>query len=324
MRRLLLYLVLGIWLFLTTKFTYDVNQGDPAFVVSWKLALLTSLLAFNLPIWMIIWFRGLIKKRRKRIEESSFVKSKLNWLPKLIRFTATISILIWIVNVSIEEGNKQVAMLANNPITVESKTPEKTKQTAVGQEKYVAGEKDAFLSWITVGKKSKNPVVWKTCKEIPVYVNPGDNQYAEDDVKFVIDYVNDISGLKFVFAGTNKEPLVGSLKSKVGRVQITYDNRENFVKGFRDNHAIGIAGSTHLEGEIISGQIALYVPAMNEADETLRRNVILHEFGHLLGLGHTTTSGDIMYPETNGVEITNYNQKIIDYFVANPGCDSAN
>ena len=176
------------------------------------------------------------------------------------------------------------------------------------------------MAWIEVGAKSNNPIVWKTCNEIQVFVNTGGSPNAVDDVQFVIDYLNSLGTLNFQYAGTNEKNLIASGFKSNYQVQITYGARESFLKDWNNEAAIAVGGSFHFDKTYSSGQIAAYLPAMDDANQDLRRNVILHEFGHVLGLAHTTTEGDIMYPISTSDAATSFNQEVVDYFANNPGC----
>jgi hypothetical protein len=337
MKRIIRYIVLGIWLFASTKFTYDSNQEDPTLVGGWGLAITASVLAFNLPIWIIIFLRDIIVRRREIIEDA---QSPIN-LPvsKAKRIRTAV---VWIVVIAlgyqvVQENSSQTASLSESPqIAIGKSTTQsggKVKkyvadtnknlseaETPGLYEKIVPGSEEPFLSWSLVGEKSGNPLTWKTCKAIKIFLNTGGSSYAEEDVQFVINYLNTLGSLNFVYAGMNEKGLITDGYTNDYKIQITYGERESFPDDWNNAKAVAVGGASSINNLLTSGQIAAYLPVMDEAKQTLRRGVLLHEFGHVLGLNHTTTPGDIMYPSTSDDEVPEFNQDIVDYFANNPGC----
>jgi len=66
--------------------------------------------------------------------------------------------------------------------------------------------------------------------------------------------------------------------------------------------------------------MGIRTPAYNKANKKLRQQVLLHEFGHVLGLDHVTTKKDVMYPEASGAKVE-FNKETKAYFLAHPGCE---
>jgi predicted Zn-dependent protease len=47
--------------------------------------------------------------------------------------------------------------------------------------------------------------------------------------------------------------------------------------------------------------------------------VLLHEFGHVLGLDHVSKKNDLMSTQVSGGK-TDFNKQTKEYFLNNPGC----
>ena len=337
MKRVIRYVILGIWLVASTKFTYNSNQEDPALAVGWGLAITSSVLAFNLPIWLIIFARDRRALRRKIATGESTPADFQISKAKRIR-----TAVIWVVVIAlgyqvVQETNTQTALLAESPQVLTNKStdqsgvkttkfvPDTKKNLSKVEtpgvfEKLVPGSEEPLLSWMQVGAKSGRPLTWKTCKTIRVFLNTGGSPNAEEDVRFVIDYLNKLGTLNFSYSGTNEKILIDSGYQSDFKVQITYGDRESFSGNWSNKTAIAVGGSFSPGSVLTSGQIAAYLPAMDDAKQNLRRSILLHEFGHVLGLNHTTTEGDIMYPSTSENDVPEFNQEIVDYFANNPGC----
>ena len=84
--------------------------------------------------------------------------------------------------------------------------------------------------------------------------------------------------------------------------------------------AIGIASGQPSLTAITSGNIGIRTPAYSKSNKKLRQQVLLHEFGHVLGLDHVTTKKDVMYKEAYGTKI-DFNKETKEYFLAHPGCE---
>ena len=337
MKRNLRYIFLGLWLIASTKFTYDANQDDPALVIGWGTAITSSVLAFNLPVWLFISARD-----RKRIRRQNALGEYIAPDPELLKRKRIRKALVWVLVIAlgyqvVQETNTQTALLSEAPPVsigktssltpsansrnISSKVKNNSKATAPQLfEEIVPGPEDPYLSWTQVGAITGNPVIWKTCNPIKVYVNAGGSPYATEDVQFVIDYLNSLGTLTFEYAGTNEKEIATSGFKSDYTVQITYGPRESFSGDWNRKEAIAVGGSVIFNNVYTSGQIAAYLPAMDQASKQLREDIILHEFGHVLGLMHTTTVGDIMYPSASGEAKPTFNQTITDYFANNPGC----
>lgn len=318
-RRTLRFALLAGWLYLTTTYTHSVDQQDANASNGWDVAIVASVLAFNLPIWIFLYRRHRKNSKAESQPEESWGDSPFAKILKVSLSLLLLTVIVAKVVDNYDEIQQELldANVASNPyIFVETS---KTSKSALAGDVVVRGEEDPVLTWSMVGKKSGDPVVWRTCKPIEVYVNPASSPFAIDDVKIVIDYINLVTALNFKFAGTNDERLKSNFQP-TNVVQIVYDNRSNFPTEFRNNEAIGLAVANIVDKDLVNGQIAFYLPEIDDTSENTRRKVVFHEFGHIIGLGHTTGKDDLMSPTVNEDGELGLNETVLAFFKDNPGC----
>lgn len=339
--------ILGFWLILSTRLIYNFSQDDTALKLGLGKSLVKSVLLFNLPIWLFLIANSIHHSRKH------FGKTELkDFITRTTHSKFLISVFIWIVvtliGTQVLDGVQgQAALLQDShprqsvkltptptPTAVKAKADTINEEPQIGKvapkitapakpepiETTVPGAQGEYLTWTEVGENSGKPLVWKTCEPIKVFLNTGGSPYAEADVRTAIGYINKMGRISFVFAGTNKQMLTTRATLGDYKVQVTYGPRDSFPNAWNTANALAMAGVAHSANEYVAGQVAVYLPAMDAANQQIRSDVILHEFGHLLGLNHTTTKGDIMYPSTSDDVAPVFNPEVLDYFAKNPGC----
>jgi predicted Zn-dependent protease len=70
---------------------------------------------------------------------------------------------------------------------------------------------------------------------------------------------------------------------------------------------------------VVSGNIGIRTPAYQRGSKSLQMQVLLHEFGHVLGLDHVSKKNDLMSTQVSGGK-TDFNKQTKEYFLNNPGC----
>jgi len=296
-------LLLLVWLIATTIFTIDANKVE-GIKNDYLSDFIAAILVFNLIPWMAI----LVKRRRRRLdEESALGNAKLSRPRRSARYSLISLVVVLAIAAGLYMvGAKQVADLADSPIPTYLDT-------------YQPGEVDPKLAWFQVTKRNSLPMTWHTCEKIKVFVNPGNVKSAVDDVKQVIDQVNQTTSLNFYYAGLSDQQAFVDFRSE-RELLVGFYSEEDAPVTTKFGNAIGIASGQPSFTAITSGNIGIRTPAYSKASKNLRKQVLLHEFGHVLGLDHVTTKKDVMYKEAYGTKI-DFNKETKEYFLAHPGCE---
>jgi hypothetical protein len=296
------FLILA-WLVATTIFTIDANEVE-GIKNDYLADFIAAILVFNLIPWLVI-----NRKRKKRKKASRKITDDAEVYDP--RKSTTYILISLVVIVGAAAGiyvwaDKQVANLAESP-------------TATFIDTYEKGAADPKIAWTQVTERNAIPMTWHTCKKIKVFVNPGEVKSAVDDVKQVIDQVNQLTSLNFYYAGLSEQQAFVDMRNE-REVLIGFYSEQDAPTPAKFGKAIGIASGQPSFTAITSGNIGIRTPAYNKANKKLRQQVLLHEFGHVLGLDHVTTKKDVMYPEAYGTKI-DFNQETKAYFLAHPGCE---
>ena len=151
------------------------------------------------------------------------------------------------------------------------------------------------------------PVRWNPCSTITFKIDPG--PATDDDIDAFFDalaVVEQATALDFVFAGTyaatyqqqsppNEDLWRPSLPAGA-EVGITFTD-ETVVPAF-DDALLGFAiPSWFSSGEIVQGTVTIDVTPFGGADPY---PIWLHELGHLVGLAHVSSEGELMQPVLDG------------------------
>jgi Matrixin len=173
----------------------------------------------------------------------------------------------------------------------------------------------AFLMTTADGR----PVTYDPCRPLHYVVNPtGMPPGGLELVRRTIREISAASGLAFVEDGVTLEPLV---EARAPRQTQRYGDRwAPVLIGWVDaarfplisGDIAGIGGSSAVAPEgagserYVSGQVALsrdwFTAVLARPDgEAKARVVVMHEFGHLVGLAHVRDPGELMAESNSGV-----------------------
>ncbi len=152
------------------------------------------------------------------------------------------------------------------------------------------------------------PVGYDPCQRIDVVINPTDGPpQAQIIVQEAVDTIAGISGLHLRVVGTTDESAVSRWASTPAvwdrsPVLVDWTTRAKYAE--LSDQAIGRGGSisaTTITGKevYVTGAVALDGPYLRAAllrpnGRHVVRMVVMHELGHVLGLGHIERAGEIM------------------------------
>lgn len=164
---------------------------------------------------------------------------------------------------------------------------------------------------------TSDPVAYDPCRPIPVVLNlrtapPGGRQLVEE----ALDWIGRTAGLVFEVEGTVDEaaryPRPAYQRSVYGDrwapVLVAFTDPAEVPD--LDGRAAGLAGSTSVTAGgrrvYVTGEVWLDGPDLARmmsyyAGRDQVRAVILHELGHLIGLGHVDAPTELMYHDNNGL-----------------------
>lgn len=140
------------------------------------------------------------------------------------------------------------------------------------------------------------PLRWKGCAPIRVLVNPGPfGEQARREIAAAFDEVATLTGLDFVLGTTDEVPTTTWARSSAGVppvliAWVTPSQTDIFTTAA--GATVANPSGTGTERGIVTGAIGLNAERRHEflsaagPGQTVR-NLLLHEIGHLLGLGHS-------------------------------------
>ena len=156
-------------------------------------------------------------------------------------------------------------------------------------DRYDDGDPSSY-SFLRVGPDGATPLTYP-CGPISYVVNPAGapEDYAEV-VHGAVGRVAKESGFRFSFAGETTQPLLTSDIHRLGPVLIAWTALEERIAG-RAGSAWNRDADTYRTGSVRLDREWFNSDASLES----RQAVVMHELGHVLGLGHVDDRHQLMY-----------------------------
>ncbi|MBM9459528.1 matrixin family metalloprotease [Nocardioides sp. zg-536] len=161
------------------------------------------------------------------------------------------------------------------------------------------------------------PVAWDPCRPVRYEINPdggpGDAEESEDFVAEGLEAVAQFTGLRFEYVGrTDRRPEWAREFVPIGRrepVLISWATAEEVAE--LDGDVAGIGGAVAVSApagdwlRYVTGGVTLDADTFDDLDDerdgdAYARAILLHELGHLVGLGHVDSPAELMYDDNLG------------------------
>lgn len=178
------------------------------------------------------------------------------------------------------------------------------------------------------------PVGWDTCETVRVYVNPGVvGPEAITETKEAVARVAAASGVRLVFAGTSNQvpSLVWLHDQKPGANVILVGwvapaETDLITSSTRLGATAALPQKAGTTRRLTSAVVALNADKTTTLDPGFAagrsRGVLLtHELAHAVGLGHSSTPGDLMYSTVDeGTDAAFSREDLTRFVLLRPSC----
>jgi hypothetical protein len=143
------------------------------------------------------------------------------------------------------------------------------------------------------------PIRFNPCRPVPVVANlDGAHPGAEEDLVAALALISEAMGAEWVYEGTTDEQLASAYAPRSAYQPSRYGNRwapvlVTWPETWVNPMEIALAGSKAIdEDELVTGEVRINREAELEGSDLLE--VLMHELGHVAGLGHVDGHDQIM------------------------------
>lgn len=172
-------------------------------------------------------------------------------------------------------------------------------------------------TFISTQADGVTPVAYDPCRPVHYVIRPdGEPAGGEEAITAAIARVTEVTGLQFVYDGGTDEPSTldreifqpARYGDRWAPVLIAWESDAQNpalageIVGEGGSTAVSLGGGTQV---LVTGTVSLdagqFPQILHRRNGTaIVRAIILHELGHLVGLGHVDDDHQLMYPETQG------------------------
>jgi len=218
---------------------------------------------------------------------------------------ALVAVGLWVQSRPLQAGSGSLSLDARP-------TPKPASTTPLGTPPAVAG--DGAHEFRDRGPDGR-PAAYDPCREIRIVVN---ERRAPPDAAYLLDAalleISRATGLRFVVEGTTDEApskdrpafqpdrygdrwapvlVAWSDQAETERLGVDAAGLGGSTPLVVDDHAVYVTGTVTLDGPVLLAKGQYGGGAATQA-------IIMHELGHLVGLGHVEDGGQLMYHDNNG------------------------
>lgn len=175
---------------------------------------------------------------------------------------------------------------------------------------FVVGPKVGSSHYSILGTDAAgDPITYDPCRSVHYVINPsGAPADYLDFIDPAIDKAQSASGLKFVYDGLSRD--TWSEHTHATKDEPVLLSFPSSLDSKADADAVGLGGSAFLKSthpghsHYATGQIALlrsWFRKQSARHKTAaEQSVVMHELGHVIGLGHVRDRQQVMYPKSHG------------------------
>lgn len=163
-------------------------------------------------------------------------------------------------------------------------------------------------AFMYTSRDGKSPIGWDPCKPIRIEVNPeGGPPEGDQLIRTAMAHITEASGLKFDLLGTTDSRRFRSDRGGAHSPVIVAwsDERESpeladEVAGYGGPTVTTLNGSRRFTSGAVVLDTASFRDILDSRRSAEAQAIVDHEFGHLVGLKHVRSRGELMYRSSTG------------------------